>query len=56
VLFYSNSYNSYVISQIAKPAETDFEQSILSIFDDRKATNFTQSIISDNIDKLSLEI
>jgi len=30
--------------QIAKPAETDFEQSMLSMFDNKKATNFTQSL------------
>jgi len=32
------------LSQIAKPTETDFEQSMLPIFDSRKATNFTQSL------------
>jgi len=27
--------------QIAKPAKTDFEQSMLPTFDNRKVTNFT---------------
>jgi len=31
-------------SQIAKPAETNFEQSMLSMFDNKKATNLTQSL------------
>jgi len=29
---------------ITKPAETDFEQSLLTIFDCRKATNCVQSL------------
>jgi len=29
---------------IAKPAEIDFEQSLLSIFDCRKAINYTQNL------------
>jgi len=34
----------FITSQIAKPAETDFEQSMLSMFDNKKATNLTQSL------------
>jgi len=41
------------ITQLTKSA--DFEQSMLPIFD-RKATNFTQSVISSNIDKLPAKI
>jgi len=33
-----------MITQIAKPAETDFEQNMLSMFDNKKATNLTQSL------------
>jgi len=32
------------ITQIAKPTETDFEQSMLSIFDNKKATNLIQNL------------
>jgi len=39
--------------QIAKSAETNFEQIMLPIFDGRKATNFTQSLIFNNVGKLS---
>jgi len=33
-----------VASQIAKSAETDFEQSMLSMFDNKKGTNLKQSL------------
>jgi len=33
-----------LITLIAKPVETDFEQSLLTIFDYRKATNCAQSL------------
>jgi len=39
---------------ISKPAEIDFEQSMLSIFDDKKATNFIQFVMSDNVSKLHI--
>jgi len=39
-------------SQIAKPAGTDFKQSMLPTFDNRKATNFTQFVISNDVAKL----
>jgi len=32
------------MSQIVKPAETDFEKSMLPAFHNRKATNFTQNL------------
>jgi len=42
----SNETTSFLLegTQIAKPAETDFEQSMLSMFDNKKATNLTQSL------------
>jgi len=40
-------------SQIAKPPEIDFEQSMLLIFDSRNANKFhTALVISDNVGKL----
>jgi len=33
-----------LLTQIAKLAETDFEQSMLSMFDNKKAINLTQSL------------
>jgi len=32
------------VTQIAKPAETDFEQSMVTMIDNKKATNLTQSL------------
>jgi len=32
------------IAHIVKPTKTDFEQSMLSIFDDKKVRNFTQNL------------
>jgi len=37
------------IAHIVKSTKTDFEQSMLSIFDDKKVRNFKEFVISDNV-------
>jgi len=40
----ANDSRIHAYAQIAKPAETDFEQNMLSMFDNKKATNLTQCL------------
>jgi len=44
VLVVTNAQHYDAHTQITKPADTDFEQSMLSMFDNKKATNLTQNL------------